>query len=603
MRYLPNFKLIISGLIFTALITACSQSTSLPGSSALLQCEGLSDWSFLTSNEYSEVTVHGTVQGVFQSEDQFGGAFIQQTHSSASNENISRGVFVRTEAPLEEGQYIAVRGAFSEFLGGKQITADSLIHCGSREVSSIELVFPPTGSQNLEPILHQRIHLAQPMYVVDNYNLARFGILTLADALLTVPTQKVTPGHEAAALAASNQGRQIVLDNGSQVVNSATIHYPPPQLTADNTVRRGDRVTHIEGVLTKIGDRYHIQPTTAPVFEATNPRPTASDLFRRGDLRVATFNVLNYFNGDGLGGGFPTPRGAKSAQEFERQHARIVNALVALDADIYALMEMENDGYASTSAIRSLVDGLQSAMPEAEFSFVNPGTDRIGGDVITQALIYRSDRVQEIGQAAFSEHSVFSLGSRPPFAQSFAVNDTGGVITVVANHFKSKGRCPNDDSLDANQGDGQSCWNALRTRTAEQLAHWVGSHPTGIAQPSVLLTGDFNAYAQEDPITLLTQLDYTDLAGEYAEGGYSYVFRGEAGSLDHTLAHSSLLPAVRHFAYWAINADEPIALEYPVANKTEWQQSNWYSEAPYRSSDHDPIYVDFDSTLLPKVAQ
>ena len=38
-----------------------------------------------------------------------------------------------------------------------------------------------------------------------------------------------------------------------------------------------------------------------------------------GSLKVAAFNVLNYFNGDGQGGGFPTSRGANSAVEFDRQ--------------------------------------------------------------------------------------------------------------------------------------------------------------------------------------------------------------------------------------------------------------------------------------------
>ena len=35
-------------------------------------------------------------------------------------------------------------------------------------------------------------------------------------------------------------------------------------------------------------------------------------------------NVLNYFNGDGLGGGFPTARGAETPVELDRQEDKIV---------------------------------------------------------------------------------------------------------------------------------------------------------------------------------------------------------------------------------------------------------------------------------------
>jgi predicted extracellular nuclease len=38
-----------------------------------------------------------------------------------------------------------------------------------------------------------------------------------------------------------------------------------------------------------------------------------------GTVKVASFNVLNYFNGNGLGGGFPTSRGASTSEEFTRQ--------------------------------------------------------------------------------------------------------------------------------------------------------------------------------------------------------------------------------------------------------------------------------------------
>ena len=47
-----------------------------------------------------------------------------------------------------------------------------------------------------------------------------------------------------------------------------------------------------------------------------------------GTLKVASFNVLNYFNGNGPGGGFPTARGANTPAEFARQRAKTITAIL-----------------------------------------------------------------------------------------------------------------------------------------------------------------------------------------------------------------------------------------------------------------------------------
>jgi hypothetical protein len=43
---------------------------------------------------------------------------------------------------------------------------------------------------------------------------------------------------------------------------------------------------------------------------------------------------------------------------------------------------------------------------------------------------------------------------------------------------------------------------------------------------------------------------------------------------------------------WHINADEPTALEYSSEFKSLTQQQNYYAADAYRSSDHDPLYID-----------
>ncbi|HBS54974.1 MAG TPA: endonuclease, partial [Stenotrophomonas sp.] len=62
-----------------------------------------------------------------------------------------------------------------------------------------------------------------------------------------------------------------------------------------------------------------------------------------GDLHIAAFNLENFFNGDGQGGGFPTLRGARTLDEHKAQVAKLVTTVNSLGADVAALMELEND--------------------------------------------------------------------------------------------------------------------------------------------------------------------------------------------------------------------------------------------------------------------
>ncbi len=101
-----------------------------------------------------------------------------------------------------------------------------------------------------------------------------------------------------------------------------------------------------------------------------------------------------------------------------------------------------------------------------------------------------------------------------------------------------------------------------------------------------------NAYAQEDPITVFRDAGYVDTIDEFLGGeGYSFVFQGQSGYLDHALASPSLAAQVAGVTEWHINADEPIALDYNVEFKSPGQVVSFYSDDAYRSSDHDPVLV------------
>lgn len=550
-----------------------------------------------------QVIIEGVVSASFQGAERLNGFFVQTLGSSMTVPRPA--LFVRDEnfgTRVQPGDRVRIQGMRGEYGGGLALhSIDHLTVCGrNQSFSVVPLELPIDYVAQYDNLLHQRVRITHNMTVVGHYNLHRFGTLDLATERLWIPTQITLPGISARDHSAHNFLRRIVLDDGSEIEFPSQVPYPAPELSINNTVRTGDTVSNIEGVLVRVGNAYHVHPVRTPEITHTNPRPSGINLPGTGDLRVAAFNVLNYFNGDGQGGGFPTPRGAATPEEFERQRARIIAAMLEMNADVFALMEVENDGFGSNSAIADLTRGLQAAAGNnARYAFVRPSANRVGSDAITQAIIYRADRLEEVGRAAFTEVEPFNHGSRPPFAQSFRSRTTGGEFTVVANHFKSKGSCPSASTdVNANRGDGQGCWNRLRTQTATALARWMREFPTGREHRNIILLGDFNAYAMEDPMVELRQFGYINIANRMAPEGYTYVFRGEKGSLDHILTHRTMLEAVTGIDFWHINADEPVALEYGIGNKTRAQQRNWYAPTPFRSSDHDPVIIEIDSRKL-----
>ncbi len=179
---------------------------------------------------------------------------------------------------------------------------------------------------------------------------------------------------------------------------------------------------------------------------------------------------------------------------------------------------------------------------------------------------------------------------RPSLVQVFEEKATGERFILVVNHLKSKG-CDGADA--AGDGDtGQGCWNNERVQAVHVLTDWLATDPTGTGEPDVLLIGDLNSYAKEDPLTAFADAGYTNLVVEYEGfGNYSYVFDGLAGSLDHALASSSLVDQVTDTETWHINADEPPILDYNVEFKTPGHVQSFYDPGPFRSSDHDPVVI------------
>ena len=568
------------------------------------------------------VSVDGIVTGDFQDGDSdasrnLGGFYVQ--NQPDADFATSDGVFVFDGAnpavDVNEGDLVRVQGVVAEFFGETQIAASSVAVQGVGGVLPAPINLPARATTtnsdgeliaDLEQYEGMLIRFPQALTVSALYELERMGevLLTAGGRPFQFTNQNApdVAGYNAhrEAIAA----RQIVLDDGLRVANAMPIRYLSAGTAPGYSIRVGDRITDLTGVLRysrgsgSTGDEtYRLMPTTNPAFESTNPRPGAPSL--AGSLRVASFNVLNFFSGidDGQPVCGPSAsvncRGADSAAELARQLGKIVTALQMIDADIVGLIELENN---STESLQQIVDALNARVGAGSYEYVNTGT--IGDDAIKTGFVYRPAAVMPAGPAAILDSSVDSrfndARNRPALAQTFAQASDDARLTVVVNHLKSKGSdCVADG--DPNLGDGQGNCNATRSSAAAAIADWLATDPTSSGDPDFLVIGDLNAYLLEDPLTALRNAGFVNL-GAAATGtdAYSFVFDGQSGALDHALASASLEPQVADVLEWHINADEPPVLDYNLDSGRD--PDLFDGDTPYRASDHDPLIIGLDLT-------
>jgi uncharacterized protein len=546
----------------------------------------------------SNVSIEAIVVADFQNANQLGGFFLQEEDAdSDSNANTSEGIYIVSTTPVSVGDRVRVSGAVAETFQLTQLSNTTVTVCASNQTlpTPASISLPVSSLDTFEAIEGMSVAITQTLTVNETYQLGRYGQILLANGRLQQPTNVVEPGAAANTLQAQNNLNKLMMDDASNIQNPDPVIFPAPELSAANTLRSGDTVANLQGVITYDFGVYRLLPTHTPNFIHTNARPLAPEIDSAANIKIASFNVLNFFNGNGTGGGFPTSRGANTSAEFVRQKAKIVSALIGLNADVIGLIEIENDGYSSTSAIAELTAALNSATTTSVWKFVNPGVNKIGTDEIAAGFIYRNDKVTTVGASAILDSSVdtqfIDTKNRPALAQSFRANSNRAIATIAVNHFKSKGSDCNDLG-DSDIGDGQGNCNLTRTQAAAALVNWLSTNPTGVNDRDYLIIGDLNAYAKENPITQIINAGYTNLINKFGgDTTYSYVFDGQAGYLDHGLASSSLTPQVLFAADWHINADEPIILDYNTEYKSATQINNFYSADAYRSSDHDPLVI------------
>lgn len=570
---------------FLLLLTSQVLAAGACGGSAtpISEIQGLSDASPLAGHK---ATVEGILTFDARMEGGFAGFYLQQADGETDgNPETSEALFVYTRKKTgEPGERLRVTGTVKEFHGLTELTnVKAITVCGSAplpKAQALTLLWPNA----LESFENMRVKVAQPLTVIDAWNLARYGELTLAAGEQVMPTEYLEPGPQAANIADRNRQQRLLLDDGRGVRHPKPIPWPPGGLSGENTVRSGDKVRELAGILDYRFGAWRIQPDKQPVFEPLNARPSALARPAAPHVRVMAMNLENYFNGDGEGEGFPTTRGAPTALALEVQHRRLVEALRRPDPDILAVTELENDGYSDTSAIAQLAQALGP-----NWAFVEtPGAD--GSDQIRTGLLYRSDRIVAEGQPERLNAGAFSKRGRPPLAQTFRPEGQRLAIQVVVPHLKSKS-CKGATGGNRDRNDGQGCYAKRRADAAHALVEWIEQLPQIPDLAGTLITGDLNSYFREAPLKVLERAGFTSMMHHFHPctaqqcDHYTYRYKGEKGSLDYALASASLTDRVIDARTWTINADEPPALGY----KTNLPGT---TASPWRSSDHNPVITD-----------
>lgn len=594
------------------------------------------------------VTTSGIVTAAYPSGGFFG--FYLQTPGTGGSLDLgshdaSDAVFVYQPrsagaVTVKPGDAVTVTGAVVEYAGLTEIsvpTAADIVTDGTGSIDPVVSQWPATAAQ--KESLEGMLFAPQGDVTVSNtYGVENFGELGLAqgDRPLLQPTEVARPGSaEAKAVEADNAARGIVLDDGSSTTlrppTSRTIPYvsnTAPVVVGASVDFRGPVILSEGG--SPSAPTYRFQPTQvatadpaswpADFGDVRTEAPDEHKIGRRADVKIASFNVLNYFttlgdaNDDNVGDGGCTAfkdragdgnnvsggcdqRGAWDPADFGRQQSKIVSAINALDADVVGLMEIENSarlGETPDEATSSLVAALNAAAGRKVWT-ANPSSaelpDASGADVITNAIIYKRSAVRRIGEArALGDQSGDDQAfgnAREPIGQIFKPADGGAPFFFVVNHFKSKGS-PGPWPGDGDTGDGQGASNESRVRQATALVSWVSSirSQTGVAD--VALAGDFNSYTQEDPMQVLYEAGYADSETLSGNEEYSYSFSGLAGSLDHVLLNRHAQRRFTGSDIWGINSGESLLMEYSRYNYTG---VDLHTDSPFRSSDHDPVVV------------
>lgn len=397
----------------------------------------------------------------------------------------------------------------------------------------------------------------------------------------------------------TNQERLMVRSRG-QVGASAVA------IDAETTI------TGMVGVLDYFSGTWALLPDNGTVTVSGGKTPTAVADARYEEVTIGGFNLLRFFDEVNDSNGAPTLTAAAVDKRLTKTSIAICDYLKA--PDILGVVEVEN-----LRVLGLLADRINSTCARAPqyVPYLVQGNDQGGinvGFLVSNRALGATTRVEVLEVTQFGKNTLFTnpdnstslLNDRPPLMLRANVHQDNGAsypVTVFVIHNRSLNGV--DDT-----GPGSGGWategHRVRAKRAEQalfVANLVHTRQQANPGEHIVLLGDFNAFEFNDgyvdvmgivrgeeppadqvildvdsPITT-PLVDGSELIANPAEK-YSYVFEGNAQTLDHVVVNEALVMNVAGVSvdHARINADFGVH-NFGVAGNG------------VRVSDHDPVRV------------
>ena len=398
--------------------------------------------------------------------------------------------------------------------------------------------FPASFANGWESYIGKMVQITTPLYVCGNY----YDSLILAPERLYVPEERATglaEGDSTAYWAIKQANRAQIISLTCNIRNYE--------------VRTGAVLKNLTARVVAPGK---LVTGATPKFQNNKPEPKPK--MPKG-LLVCAANIQNYFYDLG---GYAHRKTTKEQQAIQTE--KISKALTHINADIYAICEIQK----GDSAAEMLVRAMNERAKKVRYAYVSQGWSN--GDTISCGYIYRTDRVRPYGDLQYGYHDPSSHYHYRMVACGFEEIKSGERFVLNINHLRSK-RGTGDESNSKRMVNVDSLLVMLDKIEQEQL----------FGDKDILLVGDYNCYSQEQPIQTLVQAGYEDVLMQYDSTGYSYVYHSEAGYLDRAFASPTMAAQVKAVHPYHLNADYFYSRGY----------KRRLDKTMFRYADHDPILI------------
>lgn len=409
-------------------------------------------------------------------------------------------------------------------------------------------------AQALAPYVGQEVIFDSPLTISSNSS---------SSSLVISPTRLFTANNQ--ALPGSVENSNVVIHNSAC---SMTL-YDMPSRSNDAPYRCGEKIydlrVKVNSTKSLSWRDWRCVGNTRAELEQGIP-----DL---GDYRllICAMNLEYYLVANA---GYPGP---SSYSQHQYQRTKVGKALALINADAYGLVEVE----LGSEALKEIADDLNNKIPGRSFTQVMDYTKATGTNT-KSGFVYDANKLRPVGAL----QRVTEGPANRKMMQCFEEIATGERFIFSINHFKAK----TSGGVGPDADHGQGNYNATRTAEARGVYTMYEAVSYAMNEPDILIMGDLNAYAKEDPIMVFLNHEMIDLHRAFhADSSYSYQFSGLAGYLDHAISNKTLYLQVTGMCGFHINSDENDRYTYDKSS----------DNTMFRSSDHDPVLVGLklDSTL------